>query len=817
MKKALLWVLLVIETPLLLCGQRSYSIQKAEDEIKIDGVLSEKAWQNAQVADNFVVNYPQFGAKPAFDTHVLLSYSDEAFYVGVHVFDHPDSVSYMLSQRDNFGNADWFGIYIDPYGNKLNAFNFYVTSSGVELDATAEINNEDFSWNAVWNSRVTKTEKGWDLEIRIPYSALRFPNKDVQNWNINFVRQIRRKREMSYWNPVDPEVFGEITQSGTLTNLTNIEPPLRLSFSPYAISYIERLYDPKSGNQATQFRTVGGMDLKFGLNHAFTLDMALVPDFGQTISDNQILNLGPFEVQFDENRSFFKEGTDLFGIGGLFYSRRVGGNPFYAHRALASLDATKGEYVLQSTTQAPLYNGTKVSGRTKKGLGIGFFNAVEGRTSSIISDSLGQTRRVETNPLTNYNVSVLSQNLKNNGRFSFINTNVAREGNARDAYVSALNSQLFNVDRKYGLETEFKLSAISDQGKTVFGHQFYNYFGKYQGEWTYGTWYYELSNTYDPNDLGFLLVNNSRGIGGELKWNGYKPKGRFLRRWSNLTVDYEQLYFPRLFSYLSVTGNYNFTFRNFMTAGFGASSNPFGRVDHFESRQFGIPLNFRPNASVNGFISSDYSKPFALDVRTSYNRYSLGNQDVSTLNVSPRFQFSSRFFLVLTSQYEYFRNDYGFVSAKEGEGQNAILIGTRNRDIVTNSMTGELIFTKRMGINMRFRHYWQRLNYRSFHDLQDNGDLVRNDYFPLNESANSYHNRSFNAFTIDINYRWVFFPGCEFLVFYKNNIFSSIDGLDRTYFGTFDTLFDQPQLNSLSGKVQLFVDALYFKKDGLKI
>ena len=803
--------------PVILSAQREYTIEKAVDEIKIDGELIESSWINAQRADCFIVNYPDFGSDPSFNSEFFATYTDEAFYFAGIIYDNPDSISYMLSQRDNFGNADWIGISIDTYGNKLNTFNFYITASGVELDAAQEIGNEDFSWNAVWKSQVVRTVYGWQVEVRIPYAALRFPNKEIQNWNVNFARQIRRKREMSFWNPVDPEKFGELTQLGKLNNLKNIKPPLRLAFSPYAISYLESRYDPSSKSQVSQSRLVGGMDLKLGLNEAFTLDMALVPDFGQTVSDNQILNLGPFEVQFAENRSFFKEGTELFGIGGLFYSRRVGGNPFYGDRAF-DLDESKGEYLTENATQAPLYNGSKISGRTKNGLGIGFFNAVEGRTTATIKDSLGNSRTVETNPLTNYNVSVFSQNLVNNGRIAVINTNVTREGSARDANVSAISSSLFSKDRDYNLQTECKLSTIMDNGTTTFGHNFFNYFGKVQGKWTYGTWYYEGSDTYDPNDLGFLYNNNKRGVGAELNWNGYKPKGRFLRRWSSVSMEYEELFFPRLFNYFSVYGKYNFTFKNFMTCGLNANSSPFGSVDHFESRQFGIPLNFDPNVKVGGWISSDYSKPFALDVRANYNRYAnpFQNQDNSSVNVSPRFQFNSRFFIVVSSQYEYLRNDFGFVSAKSGEGQEEILIGTRNRDIITNSLNGEIIFTKRMGVTIKFRHYWQRLNYTYFSDLLDNGYRARNTYFPLNEEGNSFHNRSFNAFTVDVNYRWVFFPGCEFLVFYKNNIFASVDGLDRNYMATFDTLFDQPQLNSLSAKVQLFVDALYFKKGGLR-
>jgi hypothetical protein len=813
--RVLIYILSILFVSSNLLAQKIYNILPSTEEIKVDGILNESSWTNAQKADQFTMNYPEFGKIPSYKTEFYLTYTNEALYVAGKIVDDPDSVSYMLSERDDFGNADWVGVYIDCYGNNLNASSFYTTASGVECDALLQTQDEDFSWNAVWKSRVMRTEDGWTVEMRIPYAALRFPNTDVQSWNINFVRQIRRKREMSYWNPVNPALFAEITQSGKLAGLKNIKPPLRLSFSPYAISYVENVYDPNVNQQIWQNRTTAGMDLKLGLNDAFTLDMALIPDFGQTISDNQILNLGPFEVQFNENRSFFKEGTDLFGIGDVFYSRRVGGNPFYGQKVNEQLDESKGERVVKTVSKAPLYNATKISGRTKSGLGIGVFNAVEGRTSATISDSLGNERRINTNPLTNYNTFVFSQNLINNGKFSVLTTNVSRENAARDANVSVVSSELFSKDRNYSVSSVFRLSSLLEKGKTDFGHSYDIRVGKVQGNYQAYFNHGVKTDTYNPNDLGYLQNNNSRYYGIESIWNAYKPKGRFLRKWGGADVYYEELYKPQLFSILNINGFLNGTFKNFLTCGVNGSISPLGYVSHFESRSFGVPLNYGPSATLGGFYSSDYSKPFAFDFRLSSKQYLKEKMSYSSVTVSPRFQFSPQFFMVLTAKYENYQNDFGFVQPIADSLVGGILIGTRNREIVTNSISGELIFTKRMGINIRFRHYWQRLKYSYFNDLLANGDRVRNEYSPLNDAGNSVHNQSYNAFTIDVNFKWVFFPGCEFLVFYKNNIFASKQGLDKNYFNTFQTLFDEPQFNSISAKVLVFVDALYFKKGGI--
>ena len=177
----------------------------------------------------------------------------------------------------------------------------------------------------------------------------------------------------------------------------------------------------------------GGLDLKYGINESFTLDMTLVPDFGQTIFDDQILNVSPFEVRFNENRSFFTEGTELFNKSRLFYSRRIGASPSL------SPDTNENEIVTETPASVQLLNASKISGRTSKGLGIGFFNAITEKTYATIEDTLtGETREELIEPLSNYNVLVLDQVLKNNSYITFTNTNVSKQGATRNANVEKL-------------------------------------------------------------------------------------------------------------------------------------------------------------------------------------------------------------------------------------------------------------------------------------------------------------------------------------------------------------------------------------------
>lgn len=816
--KPCLHVLIVIAV--IVSGAPFVLSQKTTDAVRIsgamdlDGLLNEPFWHTVGAADSFVVNYPNPGAASDCQTTVRMVYDDQAIYIGAELHDvAPDSILAILSQRDDFGNADWFGVLIDPYGAGQNGFGFFVTAAGVELDAILSQDDDDYTWNAVWKSKVVHTTTGWSLEIRIPLSQLRFPDQLVQNWKINFKRQIRRKRELSYWSPVDPAKYGEITQSGNVKGLENLRSPLRLSFSPYTTAYVENYYNESAdgGNQEWRFRQRFGMDVKYGLSESFTLDATLIPDFGQTVSDRLVLNLSPFEIRYNENRPFFLEGMDLFGIGDLFYTRRIGAPTLFGSERVDSLQQ-EGLDVTSAASQAQLINATKISGRTKSGLGIGVFNAVEKRSVITYTDSSGIESELLAHPLTNYNVLVLSQNLKNNSNVSFVNTNVLRPETDQISNVSALNGLWLTPGKKYTLSASGKVSVVRGVSDQLVGHSFASVFEKVQGSFVYSLEYYETSNTFDPNDLGYLSRNNQRGIYGEVKWIGFRPKGRFLRRTLTLSTNTEYLYAPSKYAYWNFGGNAIGTFRNFLTCGIESEFFPTLEIDHFESRTFGRPVNFPQSAMLGGFYSSDYSKKYALDI-SLYNRFynarGMNNLDVE---ISPRMRFSNKLFMVLSTGLSRYLSNYGFVRVADTSYTGEIMIGTRNRWIVNNSIAADYTFTNRMGLVLRLNHYWQEVHYLSFGELQENGWTTISEYSGTDADGKSLHNTSYNAFTIDMNFRWVVYPGSEISFVWKYNIYASENALDLNYFKVFNDLFEQPQLNSFSVKALFFLDAGKLKR-----
>ena len=797
----------------LLCAQRTINIEKINQEIKIDGNLKEGAWKQIEFEEGFTQNYPKTGQPATQKTVFKVLYDDNALYLGVILHDtDADSIFYTLSERDDLGNGDWFGIIIDPYQGGNNGFGYFVTAAGVQRDAYYLGEDGDGSWNSVWLSKTTKTDSAWILEMKIPFSAIRFPKEDIQTWNINFSRQIRRNRETSYWNPVNPEKFGLLNQFGIMKGIEGIKPPVRLSFSPYLSAFAKHFPNPNAKNW--EFGWSGGMDIKYGINDAFTLDMTLVPDFTQVRSDDQVLNLSPFEIRFDENRQFFTEGMELFNIGDIFYTRRIGGVPLEAGNIGNQIDTNTSEYVSKNPAITQLINATKISGRTKKGLGIGVLNAITNRTTAVISDTLGGARNVITDPWTNYNAFSLSQNLPNNSVISFMNTNVTREGAFYDANVSSLETRILTKENTYAFSGGGNLSYLYGPNiNNKLGYKINVAVEKISGRIQGDVFYNEVSDKYDINDMGFQFRNNSRQMGFSVGHYTYKKIGKLYRSRIVLDINHDRLYSPDGPEDLSFNVSMFAVFLNFMAAGANVGGSPFGQYDYYEPRVWGKKYFRQPSYNIGGWISTDYSKIFAFDASMDYTQFVGQNRGNISGRVSPRVRASDMLSFIYSLRYNYNHNQegYAFYPYDDLPAETSVF-GKRNTHIVENNLTIDFIFTNRMGINVRLRHYWARVDYNSFYILNNEGTLDYFDYDGLDADGNSVHDINYNAFTIDFVYKWVFQPGSELSLVWKNSIYTNGRALESNYFKNFGDMITSPATNTLSLKVLYYLDVLYFKQ-----
>ncbi|MCF8308060.1 MAG: carbohydrate binding family 9 domain-containing protein [Bacteroidales bacterium] len=774
---------------------------KTEQQPAVDGKLDDKVWNKAPKSKDFFQYSPYDGGSDArFPTSVKYVYTDDAIYVGARMHDpYPDSILTELSERDDIKNTSYCGVYLDPYNDAKNAFGFFVTASGVQVDKKSiKDSGEDWTWDAVWESAVNIDSKGWVAELRIPYSALRIPNKEVQTWGLQFYRLIRRHREMTVWNHMNPEVSGRNNQFGQLEGIKNIEPPLRLSVMPYVSGYA----DYYSKENAWEYSYKGGMDMKIGINESFTLDMILIPDFGQVQSDDKIVNLSPFETRYSEKRPFFKEGTELFNKSGIFYSRRIGDEPIGYDEAKDKAEENEEEVVVENPDKPQLINASKISGKTSNGLGLGFLNAMTAHTEATLQDTItGEKRHVETAPFTNYNMIVVDQALNENSFVSFANTNVYRGTDYYTANVSALDFRLTDKNNQYSIAGKGSLSQkyrLDD--KNDFGHKYRLELGKVSGNFKWRLRQRVESDTYDPNDMGFLRNNNEVNNSVKLEYDIFESFGRYLNLYNDLNFYYGQLYQPRAFTEFSIWMRSRTTLKNHKTIGFHSWIKPVPGYDYFEPRNEGWKVKTFEYANVGFFLSPDYRKSFLIDVNVEAGRGEKYNRRDYEFEINPRIRFNDKFTLRHSFEMSRTKNEIGYVTDNGKEGEDLqITFGKRNRKNITNTLNTSYIFTNKIALDLRVRHYWLQVDYNDFYNLQKDGTL---------EASGYDENKDFttNIFNLDMTYSWRFAPGSEMTFVWKNAIYKESDESISDYFKNFERTLKSPYTNSFSLKILYYLD-----------
>jgi hypothetical protein len=778
--------------------EKQLKASKIQGEISIDGKLTEPQWNSAPAAENFLTYSPSIGNKSDYTTNVKVLYNDRAIYFGAFLKDDPDSIISGLSKRDEENvNADKFWVTLNPYNDGKNIFKFTVTAANVQSDVKISPRNEDRAWDAVWKSKVQMVDSGWVVEMEIPYDAIRFPNKETQQWGVNFWRLVRRERKTSSWSFIDRTKDNEGSQYGNLVNIHDIKPPLRLSLYPYVSGYVF----PHNGDMDYEYSA--GMDLKYGINESFTLDMMLIPDFGQKKSDETVLNLSPYEVKYSEKRQFFTEGTELFNKAGLFYSRRIGDEPTDYNKVEQQLK--DGEKIIDNPEEANLLNATKVSGRNKNGLGLGFFNATTGKTHATVKDTAGNERKILTQPVTNYNLMVIDKNFGQNSYANFINTNYVQPATGRLENVLGSAYKVSDKSNHYAIwgDAAYSIQKDSASGDLTTGQAIDAKLGKVSGNFKANYNLKLLTDTYDHNALGYLRKNNEITQSLNLNYGIYEPSGYLLNWNSNLAFEYNSLYSPRKFSDFNIQGDYRLTFTNHLYVGGGFQYRPVEKHDFFEPRVTGEVFDRPEYFGSNIWISSDYRKPLAIDLRTGYNKeFGKGY----FYSVSPRIRIGDKMLIVYEFRYDKQMNEKGYVTHLSSEDNN-IIFGRRDNETYTNSLNASFIFNNKSWISMDARHYWSQIDYDKYYNLQDDGDLSYNSSFSENRDFN------YNVFTIDLMYSWNFAPGSFLKLVWKNNIHEREYIANNNFYDFYEniknTLVSQKAQNSFSVKITYYLDYKY--------
>ena len=790
------------------CSQvRTLPAIKTNTPPTIDGNLDDEAWQQIAFAHQFTQNFPQVGQPASQRTEVKVVYDNSAIYIAAYLYDNPELIRKQITARDEeqMKDLDYFSVFFDTYNDHQNGFQFLVTSSNVQTDARLAPNVTpgygeygDKTWDAVWDSKVSIKKDGWVVEMKIPYISLRFSRNEMQTWGLQFLRSARRNNETSFWNPVDPNINGFLNQFGLLTNLQDIKPPLRLSLSPYVSTGVRST--PDKNGYRTEWLKSGGMDLKYGINESFTLDATLIPDFGQVISDNAVNNLTPYEVRFDEYRPFFTEGMEIFNKSGLFYSRRIGATPSGYYNIKDFADADPNIEIVKNPGRTQLYNAIKLSGRTKNKLGIGVFNAVAAPMNATIRDvNTGEKTKIQTEPLTNYNIFVLDQALKGRSFVTITNTNVIRNGAGDDANVSGLDFSLYDKDNTYNLRGYGHYSKVfADSSYDGYNTQLR--FAKVSGKFRYSIQNTIRSEGYDPTDMGYLQTANQVLNTASLSYNQFTPTRNFLNYSYSLNFNYNTIYRPYNFSDMSVSATGFWYLKNFWDFRLSLGYIP-DQHDYFVT---GKPFNKyarRPEYGYASLVGSTDSRKrlyFNYDLLVG-DFFNNPEKHYYVLGGGLRYRFSNKLTMEVSHRHESeldYITPYG--SSLAGEPRIAFV----DFKDVTSILSGIYNFTSRINLTLRVRHYWSHVIYHRRAELDGNGYPIN--IVPLNNMIDNV-----NYFNVDAFFTWDFRYGSRIIVGYKNWLGEdeyADPSAYKKYFNNLGQTFDMRHGNELTFRFIYFLD-----------
>jgi hypothetical protein len=644
----------------------------------------------------------------------------------------------------------------------------------------------------------------------IPFSAIRFGKKEVQDWGLNITRRRRKTEQQNTWNPIDPNVNGFLTQEGIWKNISNIKPPLRLQFSPYFSVYANHFPQNKPGQKNWTSQVNGGLDVKYGINQAITLDATLIPDFGQVQSDNQVLNLTPFEVKFNDYRNFFTEGTELFSKGNLFYSRRIGGSPIHLYDVYSKTDSN--ETVVKNPTESKLINATKISGRMQNGLGIGILNAVtKEQYATIENTNTKEKRKILTDPLTNYNVLVLDKTLKNNSSVSMINTNVWRSGPDYDANVTAGLFELNNKKNNWNLGGKLAMSnrfgyLPGDNTQTGFSHELH--IAKTSGRFNFNLSQERTDTKYNSDDMGYFTNNNFLN---HYLYMGYKwtePKSWYNRIFLNFNSNFSVLskkIAPIDKTYQSARINVNSNVQSKKLWWIGSHVDySFEQQDFYEPRAEGWYFKRGASIGLGSWFESNASKKYSWSAETFVRSYiNFYNSFAADISIRQNMRFNNKFSLTHRISFEPRFNNIGYTYVS---GSSDINFAKRKVNTIEHILSAKYSFTNKMGITFRARHYLSTVDNKEFYILQRDGNLL------LHQGFQPDANQNVNFFNIDMVYTLQFAPGSFLNIVWKNATQQFNNDVESGYFKNFHNTISEDNNNNLSLKVIYFFDYLSLKK-----
>ena len=643
-----------------------FAAARTPQGITLDGRLDEAAWATATPIGDFLQREPNEGAPATQRTSVRVLYDDGGIYVGAELLDTaPDSIVAQLARRDRFVTADRFTVYLDPYHDKRTGVFFGVNAAGTLYDGTLYNDDwDDDTWDGVWDAKVERTDRGWTVEMHIPYSQLRFERRADHVWGINFRREVARSNEAAYLVFTPRNGSGFVSRFHELGGISGIRPARRLEILPYVTAKAAFLQRDEGNpfNDGSRYSPSAGLDLKFGLGSNLTIDATVNPDFGQVEVDPAVVNLSDVESFFDEKRPFFIEGANIFNFGqggannfwgfnnptpDFLYTRRIGRAPQLGASVPDGgyADSPEGTHIL---------GAAKLSGKIGD-WSFGTLSALTKREHATVQDAVGGRSSVEVEPFTYYGAARMTREIAG-GRhgLGFLSTATVRDldAAARDrlnsaGYALGVDGWTFlDGDRMWALTTWLGASHVRGDPRQITSLQrnSIHYFqrpdaghvevdddatslsgfggrvtlNKQKGSFYSNTAAAFLTPGFDVNDLGFQftsdVVNAHQVIG--YRWRTPTSLYRQIN-WNASTAhswDFDGNHVHHMY-----WSNVNVQLPNYYWFFLGGDFLP-DRLNNRRTR--GGPLTLNPaGGEVFGGFDSDTRKPVVFGMNGNFSRF----------------------------------------------------------------------------------------------------------------------------------------------------------------------------------------------------
>jgi len=510
-------------------------VQEINEPIKIDGKLDDPAWEHAIPYNEYFFQLEPLDRAPSSEKTELRVLQDEHnIYFGAQCYDSEPEKIYVSEKREDgsFLNDDAFELLLDTFQDKRNCYAMGTNPFGVRVDAiiSDEGNHINKSWDCIWYCKASVNDKGWAVEMAIPFKSLKYKKGEQVDWGLNISREIKHRQEETYLVPVPRGLGHNGKFKGSLfANLKNIKPPsykLNLEVQPYTTAGRTHIYRPDDFDSELG----SGFDIRYHVTPQLTLDLTYKTDFAHVESEQEIINVTRFNIRLPEKREFFLESAGLFQFGSgrsgsdfmLFNSRTIG--------------IRKGQRI-------PLFGGAKITGRIGK-YSIGALNIQSEKT--VLNDGTVE-------PTTNFTAIKLKRDIYTNSNIGLM---ILNKQSSSNAYSRAIGGDAyFAFTQEFIVNGSIAKSFLPENLSKNWAGDFGIVLNK---DWVDISLRYTHIDTLFNPEMGFIRRGNIRSTDGSVtftKWinNDYFKSMSLANRISYITDNHNALQTRQNSAELSIT------------------------------------------------------------------------------------------------------------------------------------------------------------------------------------------------------------------------------------------------------------------------